>query len=112
MSAKQITGILFFLVLAYAICNAEVASWYGDEAAGRRMANGQPFNPKALTAASYRYPLGTRLRVSCGKKNVIVFLTDRGPNRRLGRDIDLSRAAFERLAPLRKGLIQVTIEKL
>jgi len=76
------------------------------------MANGQPFNPRALTAASYRYPLGTRLLVSHGQKNVYVFVTDRGPAKRLGRDIDLSEEAFKQLSNLGVGVITVNIKQI
>lgn len=89
---------------------AQLASWYGLELAGRSMANGQPFDPEKLTAASWHYPLGTTVKVTHGTNSVIVIITDRGPNRRFkDREIDLSRAAFKRLAPLDKGLIPVQV---
>lgn len=89
------------------------ASWYGDELKGRPMANGRPFNPDQLTCASWYYPFGTRLWVSAGRRSVIVTVTDRGPAAELvrrGRIIDLSRAAFARLAPLSQGLVRVTVK--
>jgi len=107
---KKTFAIIFLIVLACAVCRAEIASWYGDECAGKLTASGQLFNPKAITCASRSYPLGTRLRVSYGNKSCIVFVTDRGPAKRLHRDIDLSEAAFKQLAPLRLGLLQVKIE--
>lgn len=93
-------------------CSAATASWYGRAHAGRLMANGRPFDPDALTCASWFYPLGTVLRVTNGSRSVEVIVTDRGPARRLvadGRLIDLSRAAFRRIGHLRDGLIEVTI---
>lgn len=104
---------LFFLLLALPAA-ADVASWYGDELRGRKMANGKPFDPDALTCASWFYPLGARLRVTRGSQEVTVLVTDRGPARRLvaqGRTLDLSQAAFRRLAPLRVGLIDVNVER-
>ncbi|NOS67802.1 MAG: septal ring lytic transglycosylase RlpA family lipoprotein [Candidatus Peribacteraceae bacterium] len=101
--------ILLALCLSVATASAGVASWYGEELRGRPMANCRPFNPDRLTAASWHYPLGTKLRVTHGRRSVVVTVTDRGPNKRLGRSIDLSRAAFKRLAPLDKGLIEVII---
>lgn len=89
-----------------------MASWYGDELKGRPMANGQPFDPNRLTCASWFYPFGTRLRVEHGGRSVVVVVTDRGPAPELvrrGRIIDLSRAAFARLAPLGRGLIPVRV---
>lgn len=89
---------------------AEVASWYGEELRGRLTANGEKFDPDALTCASWDYPFGTKLRVSHGGKSVIVRVNDRGPSKQfLVRTIDLSREAFRRLAPLEEGLIGVTI---
>jgi len=44
---------------------------------------------------------------------VVVKITDRGPAERfvrLGRIIDLSSAAFKRLAPLEQGLVDVKLE--
>jgi len=91
---------------------AGTASWYGEEHRGKLMANGRPFNPDALTAASWFHPLGTRLRVMSGDSSVVVTITDRGPARRLvrqGRVIDLSAAAFRRLAGPELGLVEVMI---
>src|SRR3954468_23021069 len=80
------------------------ASWYGEEHRGRLMANGRKFNPDKLTAASWFYPIGTKVRVTAveegtsrnGTKSpprtVLVTITDRGPARELvrgGRIIDL-----------------------
>lgn len=92
-----------------------VASWYGEEHRGRITASGEPFNPDHLTAASWFYPLGTRLRIHHGARSVVVRVNDRGPARRLvrqGRVIDLSSAAFRRLAQPNLGLVRVRIASL
>lgn len=91
-----------------------VASWYGEPHRGRLMANGKPFDPDALTCASWHYPFGTRLRITniSNGRSVVVTVTDRGPARRLKRVIDLSRAAFQAIDNLDNGLITVSIEKL
>ena len=70
--------------------HAETASWYGYES-GPRTANGERFNPHAMTAAHRTLPFGTRVRV-CHRGCVVVRINDRGPFVR-GRDIDLSQAA-------------------
>jgi len=78
------------------------------------MANGQRFNPDKLTAASWFYDLGTRVIVSHGDRSVVVEITDRGPAKRLvaqGRIIDLSRAAFAKLASPALGVIGVSVKK-
>jgi rare lipoprotein A len=111
-----VLSIFFFAASIFLTppAQAEVteSSWYGDECKGKPMANGKPFNPSALTCASWDYPLGTKLRVTHGKRFVVVMVTDRGPAKRLykqGRKLDLSREAFRRLAPLKLGLIRVDI---
>jgi rare lipoprotein A len=98
------------------------ASWYGESHRGRLMANGRRFDPDKLTAASWFYPLGSRVRVSLKtdprllnpqpERSVWVTITDRGPHRRLvrnGRIIDLSYGVFRRLADPDLGLIEVIV---
>lgn len=91
-----------------------VASWYGHELKGRLMANGKPFDPTALTCASWHYPLGTQLRVTniSNGRTVQVAVTDRGPARRLKRIVDLSRAAYQSIDVLSNGLCTVQIERV
>src|SRR5437667_12249345 len=86
---------------------AGLASWYGEEHRGKLMANGRPFDPEKLTAASWFYRLGTEVCVTRATAtatgpvcSVLVTITDRGPAHELvrrGRIIDLSHAAFKRL---------------
>ena len=99
-----------------------IASYYTVESCKREgtsgiMANGKPLNDKAFTCASWLYPFGTRLLVvnSVSGERVEVEVTDRGPAKKLveqGRIIDLSKAAFESLAPLSWGLIHVCTFKI
>ena len=84
------------------------------------MANGKKFDPNKLTAASWFYPLGSKVRVTvkgAGRpaRNVVVTITDRGPSKELVRNhrlIDLSHAAFKRIAHPDLGLVRVVIEPL
>ncbi len=95
-----------------------LASWYGEGHRGKLMANGRKFDPDKLTAASWFYPLGTKLRVtvkstSGRQRSVQVTVTDRGPAFGLVRDgriIDLARAAFEKIAQADVGLVAVTAQ--
>jgi rare lipoprotein A len=97
-----------------------VASWYGEEHRGRLMANGKKFDPDKLTAASWSYPLGTRVLVtvqppSRPQHRVVVTITDRGPAREFvqqGRIIDLALASFKRLADPQRGVVAVTVQPL
>lgn len=88
-----------------------VASWYGPGFKGQRTANGEKFNPKALTAAHPSLPFGTLVEVSRanGKKSVVVVITDRGPYVG-GRVIDLSRAAARKLSMSYLGTTPVKIQ--
>jgi rare lipoprotein A len=85
------------------------ASWYGEQHQGRKMANGKRFDRRKLTAASWYFPLGTQIRVVNVKngQSVIVTITDRGPNLRLHRILDLSEAAANRLDYVGQGLTPV-----
>lgn len=85
---------------------AGVASWYGEAFRDRTTACGEAYDPDALTAAHRSLPCWARLRVEHGDRSVVVTITDRGPYVD-GRELDLSRAAFERLAPPEEGLIDV-----
>ena len=90
------------------------ASWYSRaECMTRRnpnalMANGKPLDDAALTCANWDYEFGQQLRVTnkANGKSVVVTCTDHGPSKTLyqaGRMIDLSKAAFSRIADLRTG---------
>jgi rare lipoprotein A len=82
------------------------------------MANGKRFDPDRFTAASWFYPLGTKVRVtlaspSAPKRSVVVTITDRGPDKELVRDgriIDLSHAPFRQLISPCWGLVAVAVE--
>ena len=96
------------------------ASWYGEAHRGRLMANGKKFDPGKLTAASWFYPLGAKIRVvhqAPGRKprSVLVTITDRGPAKELvenGRIIDLTYAAFKRLGDPDVGLLPVILRRV
>jgi rare lipoprotein A len=76
-------------------------------------ANGETFNPDALTAASKTIAFDTRVRVTSVDtgRSVIVRINDRGPYI-AGRCLDLSRAAFDTIDDLGKGAVTVKYEIL
>lgn len=82
------------------------ASFYGEAH------HGKPFNMHAMTAASNTLPLGSKARVTHGKKSVVVTITDTGAFYRYGRIIDLSKGSFAKLASTDKGVIKVCVERL
>ncbi|HEX9162030.1 MAG TPA: septal ring lytic transglycosylase RlpA family protein [Thermoanaerobaculia bacterium] len=87
-----------------------VASWYGEEFAGRTTANGEIFDPLQFTAAHRTLPFGTVVDVTNPKTNqtVRVRINDRGPY--IGqRLIDLSYAAAQQIGLVEPGSGEVDI---
>jgi rare lipoprotein A len=112
--ASIVSLLLACAALAAPLQQQGKASWYGEEYRGKRMANGRPFNPDALTCASWFHPLGTVLEVKHRRRSVFVIVTDRGPRADIvarGVVIDLSRRAFELLDNPDRGLVAVTIQR-
>jgi rare lipoprotein A len=99
-----------------------LASWYGYETrrqpGGYMTANGEAFNPEALTAAHKYLPLPTNVKVTNleNGRSVIVRVNDRGPfpcveNPRSGeRIIDVSLGAAKRLGFYGQGIAKVRVE--
>ena len=90
------------------------ATFYSDSLAGHRTANGDHYDPRALTAAHRTLPFGTRVRVTNQRndRSVVVVINDRGPFGRSDRIIDLSRAAAEALDMIAAGVVPVRLEVL
>ena len=89
------------------------ASYYCCEHHGRATASGEIFNQNAMTAAMpNRSELGRSYRVTHAGRSVVVRITDTGGFAKYGRVIDLSRASFERLAPLGRGVIEVCLVRV
>ena len=91
-----------------------VASWYSESDPGINLktADGKVFDDSQKTCASWDFPFGTHLRVTHldSGKMVVCRVNDRGPAKRLGRLIDLTKATFREMAPLGIGLISVKVE--
>src|SRR4051794_25979044 len=87
------------------------ASYYGDNAKGKKTASGERFDPAKPLAAHPTLPLGSE---GTGKspetgKEVTVKVIDRGPNAP-DRDIDLSKGAAKKLGITKEGVAPVEIE--
>jgi rare lipoprotein A len=101
-----------------------VASWYGNETLnqkdGHMTANGEAFNPNALSAAHKHLPLPTNVKVTNlqNGRSVIVRVNDRGPfpsdhNYASGRRIiDVSYAAAKQLGFHGQGTARVRVETI
>jgi rare lipoprotein A len=90
-----------------------VASYYGNELAGHRTANGERFNPGLLTAAHRTLPFGSKVRVTYAAtgKSVVVRINDRGPFHG-GRIIDLSKSAAAQIGLVARGSGRVELALL
>ena len=111
---RKLVLLLYCFILLSGFSEGK-ASWYGGgEKLNEYTASGRRFNPNEMGCASFRYPFGSRLLVTnlANDKAVMVTVYDRGPNKRLGREIDLYREAFRKIADLKQGLIQVSIKEV
>ena len=87
------------------------ASFYSDKFHGKKTANGERYDKKALTAAHRFLPLGTIVRVTnlSNGNHLLVRINDRGP-RKKSWIIDVSREAASRLNMIRRGIAPVQVE--
>lgn len=87
-----------------------IASFYDDP---QLTANGETFNPSALTAAHKTLSFNTRVKVTnvANGRSVVVRINDRGPYVS-GRCLDLSKAAFASIANTSAGAIPVSYSVL
>jgi rare lipoprotein A len=88
-----------------------IATWYGSQFAGKRTADGERFDPGAMTAAHRKLPFGTWVEVRRPDtgRSVRVRVNDRGPWGDARRVIDLSRAAARELGILGEGTVRVEL---
>jgi len=120
---KKATVILIILmVVVFSIKEADTASiiikgkasWYSQDDPGILLttANMEKFDDSQLTCAVWDLPFNTILKVTNleNGKFILVRVNDRGPAKRLNRTIDLTKAAFSRIADLDKGLADVSVE--
>lgn len=98
-----------------------VTSFYGVDPVKEKLnpefADGTKFDPNAMAAASWFYPLGTKLRVvdPVTQQSVVVIVKDRGPAKSLlkTRQLDLTVGAWDMLGLNRdQGLANVIIEPM
>ncbi|HWW57433.1 MAG TPA: septal ring lytic transglycosylase RlpA family protein [Sphingopyxis sp.] len=87
------------------------ASWYGEELAGKPTANGETFDPSAISAAHKTLPLPSYVEVTAldTGRTTLVRVNDRGPM--VGdRLIDLSRGAAAQLG-ITDGVAAVRVRR-
>jgi rare lipoprotein A len=104
-----------------------IASYYAHKYNGRKTASGEVYNMNSLTAAHFRLPFGTRVKVTnlINNKFVIVRINDKGPfpaksngnavtdkKAHKTRIIDLSLAAMKEIDAVKNGHVPVKLEVL
>jgi rare lipoprotein A len=87
------------------------ASYYSDRHQNKKTASGDLYIHSQNTAAHKSLPFGSNVKVTNinNGKSIIVKINDRGPFVK-GRIIDLSKSAFNSIANISNGLINVKIE--
>ena len=89
----QIAGKWYYPERDLRYDNTGIASWYGNQFAGKLTANGEIFDPELVSAAHKTLPMPSVVRVTNldNGKSLVVRINDRGPYV-TGRIIDMSRA--------------------
>jgi rare lipoprotein A len=90
------------------------ASYYTVESSSNLTASGERFDEDGMTCASNDYPFNTWLKITNieNGKSIICRVNDRGGFKKYGRIIDLSKGAFAKIADLKLGVINVTVQKI
>ena len=83
-------------------------SYYGKEHHGKKTASGEIFDMNKLTTAHKKLPFGTIIEMTNihNNKSIVVKVNDRGPYIK-GRTFDLSKAAFDSIGDIKRGVIKV-----
>lgn len=109
----QIDGVWYYPAEDFDYSETGIASWYGNEFAGKPTASGEIFDPNEITAAHRTLPLTSIVRVTNleNGRALAVRVNDRGPFAH-GRIIDLSRRAAQLLGFHAQGTAKVRVEIL
>jgi len=90
-----------------------IASWYSetDPYINKHTANNEVFDDTADTCATWHFPFHEKLLVinTFNGKWTVCRVNDRGPAKRLKREIDLTKAVFYKISNSKRGLIPVTV---
>lgn len=103
---------IIIISMCYFCLTSFKASYYHSSFHGKVTKSGEVYNENRLTCASNTHKLGTKLKVTNldNGKSVIVKVTDTGSFSKV--TLDLSKKAFERIAELDKGIINIKIKKI
>lgn len=112
---RMLKRLLIIAFLMSQTACGKVASWYAKGFEGKSKASGYIYDSRQYTCASNSHDFGTVLKVTNKEngKSVVVVVTDRGSfGKKYGREIDLSKASFAKIANPNEGLIKVKIKVL
>ena len=128
---KRIILFIVLILITITMCSNDIArttkvSWYGPGFEGRVTASGEIYSQDSLTCASPIYKFGTLVKITNleNNKSIIVKVNDRGPYQlyidstskvrpyyplkpHKSRGFDLSKAAFDSIGDLNKGILKV-----
>ncbi len=109
----HVNGVWYYPAEDFDYSETGIASWYGDEFAGRPTASGEIFDPNEITAAHRTLPLPSIVRVTNleNGRALAIRVNDRGPFAH-GRIIDLSRRGAQLLGFHAQGTAKVRVEIL
>ena len=112
-SPYEVRGVWYYPERNLSYDETGIASWYGDEFAGKPTANGETFNPAIVSAAHKTLPMPSAVRVTNleNGRAMVVRVNDRGPFVS-GRIIDLSREAARLLGFQKSGVARVRVQIL
>jgi rare lipoprotein A len=88
------------------------AACYSNRLVGHRTTSGKRYNPKALTAAHAKIPLGTHVKITNieNGKSVVVLINDKMAKHARGIIVDVSKRACKELGFGHRGEAKVKIE--
>ncbi|XDZ66848.1 septal ring lytic transglycosylase RlpA family protein [Alphaproteobacteria bacterium LSUCC0684] len=109
----EVKGIWYYPERDLTYDETGIASWYGDEFAGRLTANGEIFDPEVVSAAHKTLPMPSAVRVINleNGRSLVIRINDRGPFV-ASRIIDLSREAARLLGFKEQGIARVRVQIL
>ena len=109
----QVEGVTYTPEDVFNYDEVGYASWYGQEMAGRRTANGEIFDPNGITGAHRTLPLPSYVEVTAldTGRTILVRLNDRGPFSKT-RLIDLSYGAARQLGIVDQGSAAVRVRRV
>ena len=109
-----LTTLTIPFLIASINTQAATASFYGSKFHGKKTASGEVFDMNKMTCASNTHKMGTKLKVvnKANKKSIICKVNDTGGFSKYGRTLDLSKAAFAKIADIKQGLVKVDIKVL